>query len=75
MKSIITINQRGTLTLPKEIREKYNLQNGGQLIVEEAEEGIVLRLAATFPLETYSDERVQEFSHQNQTELSGFKLP
>lgn len=72
--TIVTINQRGTLTLPKEIREKYGLKDGNQLIVEEGEGGIILRLAATFPIESYSDERVREFERENEDALKDFKL-
>jgi AbrB family looped-hinge helix DNA binding protein len=63
-----------TLTLPKEVREKYGLKEGDQLILEEGEGGLVLRIARTFPIETYSDERVVVFEKENEAALTGFKL-
>jgi AbrB family looped-hinge helix DNA binding protein len=72
--TILTLKQRGTLTLPKEIREKYGLKEGDQLVLEEGEGGLVLRIARTFPIETYSDERVASFEKENEAALTGFKL-
>lgn len=74
MDNIISVNQRGTLTLPKDIRLKYGLEEGGQIMVEETEEGILLRPAVTFPIETYTDERVKEFDKNNDEALSEFKF-
>ena len=71
---ILTLKQRGTLTLPKEVRDKYGLKEGDQLVLEEGEGGLVLRIAYTFPIETYSDERVAAFEEENESSLSGFKL-
>jgi AbrB family looped-hinge helix DNA binding protein len=59
----IHINKRGTLTLPKEIRKRYGLEKGGDIIVEPSEKGVFLKPAAAFPIELYSDSRVAEFDH------------
>jgi bifunctional DNA-binding transcriptional regulator/antitoxin component of YhaV-PrlF toxin-antitoxin module len=72
MSTIVQINQRGTLTIPKELREKYGL--GGQAILEETAEGLVLRPAGTYPVEIYTGERLAEFTRMNEDGLKGFKL-
>ena len=72
MNTIVQINQRGTLTIPKELREKYGL--GGQAILEETADGLVLRPAATYPVEIYTEERLAEFQRMNEEGLRGFKL-
>jgi len=61
MKNIININERGTLTLPKEMRIKLGISGEGQVIAEETSEGIVLKAGASFPIEIYTDERIAEF--------------
>lgn len=43
-------------------------------MVEETDEGILLRPAVTFPIESYTDERVKEFEKNNDEALSEFKL-
>jgi AbrB family looped-hinge helix DNA binding protein len=75
MENIISINQRGVLTLPKDIRVRYGLEEGGQIVVEETDDGILLRPAITFPIESYSDDRVKEFENNNEEALAAFKLP
>lgn len=61
MTSMVTINERGTLTLPKLMRRKLGLRGKGQVIAEEIPEGIVLKPGAAFPIEIYTDERIAEF--------------
>lgn len=74
MNIIITIDERGALTLPQDLIEKYGLKEGGQVVVEETEAGLILRPSAKFTAEIYSDDRVAEFEQQNEKELEDFKL-
>ena len=74
MKKIVTINNRGTITLPKDLRKKYGLEIGGKVVIEESEEGLLLRPGVTFPVEIYSDHRLEEFAEQNEAELEEFDL-
>ncbi|MGI8966198.1 MAG: AbrB/MazE/SpoVT family DNA-binding domain-containing protein, partial [Limisphaerales bacterium] len=48
MTKVISINERGTLTLPKELRQRLGVKDGGQIVVEETANGILLRAGATF---------------------------
>lgn len=61
MTNLVTINERGTLTLPKPMRRRLGLRGKGQVIAEETSEGIVLKPGAAFPIEIYTDERIAEF--------------
>jgi AbrB family looped-hinge helix DNA binding protein len=72
MKKIITINDRGTITLPKDLREKYGLEAGGKIIIEESEGGLLLHPGVTFSVEIYNDNRLEEFAEQNEAELEEF---
>ncbi len=74
MSRIISINEQGTITLPQDLIEKYGLKAGGQIVVEESEAGLILRLGAKFPVEIYSDERIEEFRQENEVKLEKFKF-
>ena len=74
MSRIISIDEQGAIALPQDLIKKYGLQAGGQVVIEESEVGLILRPSATFPVEIYSDERVEEFRQQNEGELKDFKL-
>ena len=72
MERIISINERGTLTLPEDLRRKYGLEKEGQLVIEESDEGLLLRPGIIFSVEIYSDKRIQEFQQHNETDLKEF---
>ena len=74
MTKVIQINGRGTLTLPKELRQRLGLQTAGPVVVEETDNGLLLRPGVTVPVEIYSAKRVAEFARHNDTALAGFKL-
>jgi bifunctional DNA-binding transcriptional regulator/antitoxin component of YhaV-PrlF toxin-antitoxin module len=71
---IININSRGTLTLPKELRRRFGVSGNGQVVAEETDEGILLRAGVTFPIEIYSEKRLEEFDRHNEQALARFKL-
>lgn len=74
MRNVININERGTLTLPKMLRQKLGLRGEGQIIAEETSEGIVLKASASFPIEMYTDKRIEEFQRNNEEALKKFLL-
>lgn len=71
MTKVININNRGTLTLPKELRKRFGLKAGGQVIAEETRNGILLRPGVTSPIEIYTDKRLAEFTRADK-ELGAF---
>lgn len=74
MTKVISINKRGTLTLPKELRRRIGLAGGGQVVAEETSEGILIRAGATFPVEIYTDQRIAEFGRNNEKALARFRF-
>lgn len=74
MTKVISINGRGTLTLPKEMRDRLGIKSSGQVVVEETPDGVLLRPGVTVPVEVYSEERLGEFARNNETALAGFNL-
>lgn len=61
MKSTVTVNSRGVVTLPAKLREAMGVKADDVLIAETTPEGILLRPAVTLPIESYSPKRVREF--------------
>jgi antitoxin PrlF len=61
MKSTLTLNRRGVITLPAKMREAVGLKPEDTLIAELTSEGILLRPAMTVPIEIYSPKRIREF--------------
>lgn len=57
-----TINERGGITIPAALRQAFGLRPGGEVIVEEVEQGILLRPALSVPLEIYTGKRIDEFA-------------
>jgi len=74
MTKVININERGTLTLPKEMRQRLGVGGFSQVVAEETDDGILLRAGVTFPVEMYSDKRLAEFHKNNEEALAGFRL-
>ena len=74
MTKIININGRGTLTLPKVLRERLGIQTRGQVVVEETSKGLLLRPGVTVLIEIYSAQRLAEFERNNEKALAGIKL-
>lgn len=58
---MITITNRGVVTLPARLRRALGLRADDQLIAETTPEGLLLRPAVTLPLEIYTAAREREF--------------
>jgi antitoxin PrlF len=58
----ITVGRRGSITLPAGIRKRFKLEQNDELIVEETDQGLLLRPSVSMPIEIYTDKRIAEFS-------------
>jgi bifunctional DNA-binding transcriptional regulator/antitoxin component of YhaV-PrlF toxin-antitoxin module len=74
MTKVININERGTLTLPKEMRRRLGVDRHAQVVAEETDEGVLLRPGVTFPVELYSAKRLAEFRRHNEKALAGYRF-
>jgi bifunctional DNA-binding transcriptional regulator/antitoxin component of YhaV-PrlF toxin-antitoxin module len=74
MTKVININNRGILTLPKEMRRRLGVNGNSQIIAEETGDGVLLRAGVTFPVELYSDKRLAEFDRNNEQALARYRL-
>ena len=65
----LRVGPRGTVTLPKSLREQYALGTHDLLLAESTPDGILLRPAVATPIEIYTDERLAEFA-ESEKELA-----
>jgi len=66
MTTLISMNERGSLTLPAKIRKSAGLKSRDLLLAEVTAEGILLRPTVTLPVEIYTEERIREFDEQEE---------
>ena len=63
---LLKLGTKGQVTIPRAILRSVGLAGDTPLLVETTPEGaILLRPAAVYPIEIYSDERVEEFEREN----------
>jgi bifunctional DNA-binding transcriptional regulator/antitoxin component of YhaV-PrlF toxin-antitoxin module len=61
MTKVINMNARGTLTLPKGMRQRLGLKVGCQVVAEETAKGVLIRPCVMFPVEPVADRRRAKF--------------
>lgn len=59
------VGKRGAVVIPASLRRRFGITEGSLVIAEERAEGVLIRPAATFPLEMYTPERQAEFLLSN----------
>ena len=75
MVRLISVNERGALTLPKEVRDQLGVARGGQLVMDIDDEGeVTLRAGVVMPIEIYSKSRLVDCQRMNEAPLSEKKL-
>src|SRR5450756_2414675 len=64
---IVKLGKKGQLSLPASVLRKLGLVGAATSMVEATDDGaVILRPAAAYPIELYSDARVKEFEKDNQ---------
>jgi bifunctional DNA-binding transcriptional regulator/antitoxin component of YhaV-PrlF toxin-antitoxin module len=59
---LVKLGKKGQLSIPRAVLNRVGIKNEMSMLVETTSDGsIVLRQAVVYPIEMYSDERVQEF--------------
>jgi AbrB family looped-hinge helix DNA binding protein len=71
----VLIGKRGTIVIPSKIRKRYKLDEGSPMLIEEREDGILMRPAVTTPIEVeiYTPERLAEFFLNNVMSKDGYQ--
>ncbi len=62
----VTINSRGVITIPAKLRNAFGLKANDELILETVDQGLLLRPSVSVPIEIYSEERIAEFTGDDQ---------
>ena len=63
---LVKIGKKGQITIPKSILKAIGIADDVPLLVETTGDGaIVLRQAGVYPIELYTDARIQEFEKLN----------
>ncbi|MDN5874754.1 MAG: AbrB/MazE/SpoVT family DNA-binding domain-containing protein [Sinobacteraceae bacterium] len=63
---LVKLGAKGQVTIPRAILRQLDMTGDTPLLAETTEDGaILLRPAAVYPIEIYSDERVAEFEREN----------
>jgi bifunctional DNA-binding transcriptional regulator/antitoxin component of YhaV-PrlF toxin-antitoxin module len=63
---LVKLGKKGQLTLPKAVLKRSGISADAPLLVETSGDGsIVLRQAAVYPVEIYTDARIGEFERNN----------
>ncbi len=58
----VTVGSKGDVVIPKALRQRFQIQAGSLLVIDEDGEGrLSLRKAVAVPVEKYSDHRKAEF--------------
>ena len=70
----ILVGKRGTVVIPAKLRKRYKLDEGSPMLIEEREDGILMRPAVTTPVEVeiYTPERLAEFFLNNVMSKEGY---
>jgi bifunctional DNA-binding transcriptional regulator/antitoxin component of YhaV-PrlF toxin-antitoxin module len=60
------IGKKGQLTIPKSVLRAAGIPDEARVVLEATTDGaIVMRQAAVYPIETYTDARIREFEETN----------
>ena len=55
------VGKRGAIIVPARLRKRFGIQEGTLVLVEESNDGILIRPAVLVPVERYTPERKAEF--------------
>ena len=63
---MVKLGKKGQVSIPKAVLKRVGITGEAPLLVETTEDGaIILRQAAVYPVEMYSDARVKEFLEED----------
>ena len=70
----VLVGKRGTVVIPAKMRKRYRLDEGSSMLLEEREDGILMRPAVTTPVdvEIYTPQRLAEFFLNNVMTKDGY---
>ncbi len=60
-KEIVILGEKGQITIPKRLRQKYGFEVRSPVILEETPQGILLKPSLAVEVRIFSDEEVEEW--------------
>jgi len=70
MKETLIVSRRGQITLPAAIRKRAGIKEGGTVIIEDRGNELVLRPAAVFEIEMYTDRQIEDWNKADRLTLT-----
>lgn len=68
---LVKLGKKGQVSIPRNILKRLGLQGDASLLVDTTEDGaIVLRPAAVYPIEIYSEARIREFDEADRMDAA-----
>lgn len=67
------VGRRGTVVIPAPLRRRFKIDEGALIVLEEKQEGVLIRPAVALPLEVYPIERQAEFLLSNAVSDQDYK--
>lgn len=61
-----TINERGVITIPAAMRQALGLKPNDEVLIEETEQGLLIRPMLSVPFEIYTEKRIAEFASDDE---------
>lgn len=63
---VVRLGKKGQLSLPAAVLRKMGIQGAATLLIEATDDGaVILRPAAVYPVEVYTEARMKEFEESN----------
>lgn len=60
--NVVKLGKKGRVSIPKTVMDRLGLREETMLLIDTTDDGaIMLRPASNYPIEIYSDERIQAF--------------
>lgn len=68
---LVKLGKKGQVSIPRNILKRLGLHGDASLLVDTTEDGaIVLRPAAVYPIEIYSEARIREFDEADRMDAA-----
>jgi AbrB family looped-hinge helix DNA binding protein len=67
------IGKRGVVVIPARLRQRFGLEEGTLVLLEEGPAGLTIRPATALPIEMYTPERKAEFLLNNAVDSEDYR--